>query len=150
MEHNWDSDFEFVEWIYSERLAKRADAEGLGGLSVPERNVLLAWWAKGEIDNGGFSQLYGHPEDIDAVIKAFSDIGLKTIDNACSMSKNRFENGHPPSGLEERREAVDSIVNASGSDDPWDEENKLVWDVTEAFDSAVASYIRSNPIHFDL
>lgn len=100
-------DFDFLEHIYSGGLAKRADKEGSEALSEPERNILYAWWAKGEIDNGGFALLYAGPVNIDEVCTAFSEIDLLEAAHACLESKAAFQNGHPPEDQKQRLAEVE-------------------------------------------
>lgn len=138
------TDFEFVEHVYSGGLASRADREGADELSSPERNVLLAWWAKGEIDNGGFALLYASQVDIDEIIKAYLDIGLTEVARACEESKRIFRTGFPPKDQEKRVAEVDQLTGLDGSIDPWGEQNKVIWQMEAKFDSAVANYIRKN------
>lgn len=136
------SDFEYVEAIYSGGLAKRADEEGLASLSLPERSVLLAWWAKGEIDNGGFALLYSHDTDIDVIAAAFREVGCPDLAEACQASKNVFPVSLVPPTVSERTEYLDS------SDDPWLPYDKVVWAQDRDFDRTVAQYIQENREYF--
>jgi len=143
------ADFELVEKIYSGGLAKRADSEGVDALSNVERNVLLAWWAKGEIDNGGFALLYSGQIDINKVIDAFNEIGLPALARACSDSKKVFRDHHPPLGQDERSAEVDRLTGLDGLADPWAEQNRIVWESETSFDEAVARYVSRYKEFFD-
>jgi hypothetical protein len=136
-------DFDFVENIYSDWLAKKADIDGVYSLDPIQKNVLIAWWAKGEIDNGGFELLYSLPIDINEVVQSFTAVGAYSYATACDESKNLFPEASPPLDLSERTELVKSIMN-SDSDDPWLSLNKIIWADSDKFDELVAEYIKNN------
>jgi hypothetical protein len=133
--------FEFVERLYSGALAKRADVEGIDKLSRAEQNVVLAWWAKGEIDNGGFALLYAHPIDIDRIAEAFSEIGASDAADACLLSKNKFKHQLPPLGEERIR-----IIRELDDVKAWIQSDRKIWALGTDFDDVVARYIRENHI----
>lgn len=141
--------FDFAASIYSGGLASKADEEGISSLNVEQKNVVLAWWAKGEIDNGGFELLYSQPLDVDAVIESFSAIGANSYADACNRSKELFLGGNPPNDLFERIEEVKLIMN-SDADDPWLSLNKIVWADSDKFDDLVSEYIKKNIEHFSV
>lgn len=139
--------FDFAESIYSGGLADKADKEGLSSLNSIQRNVLFVWWAKGEIDNGGFELLYSSPLDIDEVINSFNAVGAYSYATACNGSKNLFPEANPPLDLYKRTELVKSIMN-SDPDDPWLSLNKIIWTDSDKFDELVAEYIKNNIENF--
>lgn len=134
-------DFDFVQSIYSNGLARKADELGVANLSVPERSVVLSWWAKGLLDNGGFAYLYETGADLDAISHAFSEIGLSDAVRACALSRIASERNSSNSSSSNvtRIDRVDE-----GEDERWRECDEIVWGLGEKFDAAVAAYIREN------
>jgi len=137
------NDFYFVDSIYSGWLARKADKEGLDSLTLPERAVMLSWWAKGEIDNGGFALLYSKPVSIDDVAAAFLEVGALDAHKACLDSKLIFHNKTPPQSVEERIKIIEAIPDNL---DPWIKEERAIWSLGDNFDSTVANYARRNGI----
>jgi hypothetical protein len=142
------NDFDLVESIYSGWLARLADLQGIGSLSIPQKTVLLTWWAKGEIDNGGFALLYCSPMDIDEIACTFLELGMIDAANACRNSKSVFPEGKPPVDQTDRMALVESILNSAGKDDPWEPFNKVIWGLNKDFDRIVAEYVKNNVDHF--
>lgn len=138
--------FDFVEFIYSGGLAKKADTYGVSSLSDVQKNVMLTWWAKGEIDNGGFELLYSSPVNIDEVISAFISVDANSYAKACMDSKALFPNKNPPIEVTQRNELIDLI--SSSDDEPWLSFNKIIWANSDDFDGKVTRYIKTNIEHF--
>lgn len=143
------TDFDFVESIYSGWLARKADRQGIDSLSPPQKTVVLTWWAKGEIDNGGFALLYCSPVSIDDIARAFSDLGMSDIAMVCIASKSVFPGGQPPIDPADRRALVESILDISGDSDPWEPFNREVWRRNKDFDRIVAEFVKCNSEHFE-
>ncbi|MCD9098212.1 DMP19 family protein [Luteimonas fraxinea] len=141
------SDFDFVEKIYLSGVAARAD-RGVHCLPWPEQAVVIAWWAKGAIDNGGFSYLYESPVRIDDIERAFREVGAAIAADACVRSKQFFPRGEVPESLSAREALIKSLSNDNG-EDPWHDCDRAVW-ALEDFDSSVANYVRSHPENFQL
>lgn len=139
------SDFDFVEKIYLSGISARAD-EDISSLSPHERAVVIAWWAKGVIDNGGFSSLYESPVQIDDVERAFREVGATVAADTCLRSKEIFPNGEVPGSLSSRVSFVMDVRGDAGVD-PWEQCDQVVW-AFEDFDSSVANYVRSHRGHF--
>lgn len=142
------TDFEFVERLYLGGLAARADQEGPDSLSAPERNVVLAWWAKGQIDNGGFASVYAAPVHINDVERAFREVGANAAADACRRSKAVFADGSPPEDQAIRSAIVEEIHDPTQSKDPWRQCDEIVWNLTDSFDTKVAEYVRANSQFF--
>lgn len=135
------SSFDFVESIYTGALAKRADTNGIESLSGPEKNIVLAWWAKGEIDNGGFAFLYSKPVNIDDVALAFRNIGFESAYKACIETKAVFPDGKPPDAMERRLKIIEELDK---SGELWKTQERVIWEMDVDFDDAVAEYAKSH------
>jgi hypothetical protein len=131
--------FEDIQRLYTE-IARRADSHGVSALSVPERNVLLAWWAKGEIDNGGFALLHSAPVNIEDVAQAFEAIGMNSIADACRQTILAFGDQYPVA-VETRATVVDAINSPASGKDPWRDADRLVWSIGSSFEQKVSDYI---------
>lgn len=142
------TDFEFVERLYLSGLAARADQRGPDSLSAPERNVVLAWWAKGQIDNGGFAALYAAPVHINDVESAFREVGANAAADACRRSKAIFADGMPPEDQSARSAIVETMHDPVQGKDPWRQCDEIVWALQDDFDSKVANYVRANSQFF--
>ena len=75
---------------YLETLCEVADREGIETLTKPERVVVLVWWGKALVDNGGFQFFYEGTSNAEDVATAFSEIGINTIAEAFRRSLNVF------------------------------------------------------------
>ncbi|MCD9031173.1 DMP19 family protein [Luteimonas sp. Y-2-2-4F] len=126
--------------VYYTSFAQKADAGGITSLSDDEQVVLLSCWAKAEIDNGGFANLYSLPVDIEKVENAFTAIGLMEASAAVSDSKKVFPEGRPPDDLEERTRIVEELVKSTGDRDPWYPYDKIIWSI-DSIDEVVENYI---------
>ncbi|MEN5118482.1 DUF4375 domain-containing protein [Luteimonas sp. TWI662] len=135
------SDFDFVESLYLRGLAGRADKD-LSSLPAPVRAVVTAWWAKGVIDNGGFSYLYGFPVEIDDIESAFREVGADSAANACVNYKLIVSSGRllgsTSTGVSFKN---DDLKGARL--ELLEECDQTIWG-DENFDSLVADYIRSH------
>lgn len=142
------TDFDFVEKLYLGGLAARADQSAASDLSIPEQNVLLTWWAKGQIDNGGFASLYASPVHINDVEHAFRGVGLDGAADACRRSKAVFMDGSPPEDQAARVAIVEEIHDPVQGKDPWRQCDEIIWNLGNGFDAKVAGYIRANSQFF--
>lgn len=134
------SDFDFVESLYLGGLAGRADKE-LSSLSAPVRAVVTAWWAKGVIDNGGFSYLYEFPVEIDEIEHAFREVGADDAADACVRSKMTFS-GQVAGGTTRSVPFTNHDIKDRRLE-ILEECDQAVWG-SEDFDSLVAGYVRSH------
>lgn len=96
-------DYTLVEDV-CEQLAARADEEGLASLSPLQRGVLLPYWAKAIVDNGGFQYFYEGAENAAEVVDAFERLGFVEAASAFRESAKVFPAGQPICDLEARRE----------------------------------------------
>ncbi len=70
------ADYKFLTRTVEDGLYKRYEREGIGNLSGPERVVLLAWWTRYPVGNGGFPYFYQGNLDIAQVADAFQELGF--------------------------------------------------------------------------
>jgi hypothetical protein len=66
-----------------QRLGQIADQSGLTVLEPPERTVLLAWWARGVVGNGGFKYFFEGGSELGPVASAFRALGFPQAAEAC-------------------------------------------------------------------
>lgn len=137
-------DFDFVQSVYNGGLAQKADELGVAALSTPERSVVLALWAKGALDNGGFAYLHEFGADIGAIRDAFAEVGLDEASRACGRSVVALE----ASRREQLPANVARIHHVDDGEERWSECDEMIWRLGDGFDSAVASYIRRNKAIF--
>lgn len=71
-------------------LGSRADVYGLKSLIHWEQVALMAWWAKGIIDNGGFQYFYEGAWQSEEVAAAFDELGFSQAAWACRESMTVF------------------------------------------------------------
>ncbi|UHQ23020.1 hypothetical protein LVB77_20630 [Lysobacter sp. 5GHs7-4] len=137
-------DFDFVQSIYNGGLAQKAGELGVAALSTPERSVVLALWAKGILDNGGFAYLHEAGADIRVIRDAFAEVGLDEASRACDLSVIALEAPR----REQLPANVTRIDRIDDGEERWSECDKMIWRLGDRFDSAVASYIRRNKAIF--
>jgi uncharacterized protein DUF4375 len=65
------------------QLGQKADDLGLSALEAPERTVLLAWWARGVIGNGGFKYFFEGGSELGPVAREFRALGFPKAAEAC-------------------------------------------------------------------
>ena len=100
----------------AEKLAARADAAGINGLSISEQVIVRAWAAAGIISNGGFRHFYEGATDIVAVADAFETLGLPEAAEACRASKECFPMAVLAAGHEQTREWMARLDEAKLDD----------------------------------
>jgi hypothetical protein len=111
-------------------------------LAEPAQVILLAYNAKGIIDNGGF-QFFdeGASHAID-VAWAFDELGFPEAADACRRSTAVFPHGIPPADWEERNDLMDMLGNQTAR--CWQPLDNLFYDTTKDFDQRLAQYIRTH------
>ncbi|MEI2431543.1 DUF4375 domain-containing protein [Lysobacter yananisis] len=140
--------FKFVHAIHTYGLTPKAEREGRAALTVPERVVLLAWWARGVIVEGGFAQLYASSADLDEVADAFKTVGAEAAWQACLDAKAVFPDGPPPGKPDERAERMKPLASGDEAGALWDAQDRAVRSLGEAFDDWVAAYVREHQESF--
>ncbi len=144
-------------------LDQRMDAErfgpiyktgGLRNFTQPEKTVLLAYWAMGIIQNGGFQFFYEGATNMDEVADAYERLGYHEAAEACRKSSSIFPYGVPPEEAHQRLQALPSYQGHSN--DFLRSLNEVVcnagdadWNAGDAdFEGTVAGYIRTHTSHF--
>ena len=137
-------------------LDKRLDAErfgpiykrgGLRNFTQPEKTVLLACWAMGIIQNGGFQFFYEGATNVDEVADAYECFGYHEAAEACRKSSSIFPNRVPPEEAHQRLQVLSSYQGHSN--EFLRPLNEAVWKAGDAdFEGAVASYIRLHTSEF--
>jgi hypothetical protein len=90
-----------------DRLGDRAELEGIGTLSEEERTVLLPWWARGVIGNGGFHYFYQGSADLHDVARRMAALGFADVARACEAVATRVDASVP--GRAAQTEHLDAI-----------------------------------------
>lgn len=114
---------------YFDSLCSLADSDCLSTISVSERTIILVWWAKALVDNGGFEYFYEGACNAGDVAKAFFEVGLDSIANAFLTSVRVFPNKNPIPDHELRQQWLSQrevIVKRAFA-----RPNKIVWSVDE-------------------
>ena len=90
-----------------EQLGQKADERGLAALDPAERTVLLAWWARGVIGNGGFKYFFEGGSELGPVARAFRALGFPKAAEACEhVDAEVVPEGRAPRDDEARRAAL--------------------------------------------
>jgi len=149
------TDEAFMDRAFS-ALDKRLDEErfgpiykpgGLRNFTQPERTVLLACWAMGIIQNGGFRFFYEGATNMGEVPYAYECLGYHEAAEACPESLSIFPTGVPPEESDERLQALSSYRGHSS--DFLRPLNEAVWKAGDAdFEGTVTSYIRLHMSEF--
>jgi hypothetical protein len=90
-----------------DRLGDRAELEGIGTLSEEERTVLLPWWARGVIGNGGFRYFYEGSADLHEVARRMAALGFADVARALEAVATRVDASVP--GRAAQTEHLDRI-----------------------------------------
>jgi Domain of unknown function (DUF4375) len=67
------------------RIGERAQALGLGVLNEEQRNVIIPWWARGELGNGGFEQFFQTDHPLADVSRRLRLLGFEAAADACDQ-----------------------------------------------------------------
>jgi hypothetical protein len=90
-----------------QQLGKKADALGLSALAPQERTVLLAWWARGVVGNGGFKYFLEGGSELGPIADAFRSLGFPEAAEACErVDAEVVAEGRLPRDEEARRAAL--------------------------------------------
>jgi hypothetical protein len=111
-------------------------------LLEPAQVILLAYTAKGIIDNGGFQFFYEGASHAIDVAWAFDELGFTQAADACRQSTAVFTHGIPPADHEERNALMDKLGDQTAR--CWEPLNNLFYDTTKGFDERLAQYIRTH------
>lgn len=76
-------------------LGVKADEHGLESLTAKERTILLPWFARGVIGNGGFRYFFEGGHDLAEVAGAFRELGRHAVASACERVGSRFAEQRP-------------------------------------------------------
>jgi hypothetical protein len=127
-------------------IADRAETQGLEALSGPEQNVLLVWWGKGYVDNGGFEWFYEGASNALQVADAYEALGLTDAADAWRKSVEVFPDGKPPEDLQDRRDWMcDHEEEVRAFFDPL---SRIIWDVDDRLNERLGEYIPAHAAHF--
>jgi hypothetical protein len=132
-----------VERILQE-LGEQADEHGLEALAAEQRTVLLPWFARGVIGNGGFKYLFQSAHDAGAIARAFHELGCHAVGDAVLGAPAVFPGGRVPSDAAEREsllEAVDWEQLRAAEDTVYE----LSWDELRR---RIADYVTAHPRAF--
>jgi hypothetical protein len=134
-------DYGLVEAV-CEALAAYADEDGIWSLSETERTVLLPYWAKAIVDNGGFLYFYSGADNANEVAEALEKIGCSGVAAAFRRSAELFPDGRPIRGEEARSRWLEE--HEAEADALFAELNPTVWSSDEELWTRLAAYIRSH------
>ncbi len=125
-------------------LGSRADALGLETLTDHEQCVLLPWFARGVVGNGGFALFYDGDDRLADVARGFRALGFPEAAEACERVMWRlFPDGVEASGLK-RRAALAGVDWRE-----FDEEEDVVFEVDwDELRCAVGRYVQAHPQAF--
>jgi hypothetical protein len=87
-----------------------ADARGLEALSSEQRTAVLAWSAKGVIDNGGFRFYFEGDWKIREVSAAFRDLDISDVADACEEASQVFPANLPPQDWTRRNSILAGVA----------------------------------------
>lgn len=140
---------EDLEWVgdLCEALGERADERGPDSLTPAEQTVLLPYWLKGIVDNGGFQYFYEGATEAAEVAEAFERIGLPDLAEACRLSLDVFPDRRPPIS----QDAMFTWMEAQGPEvaDLWERLSETVWACKpEKLYGALARYVRAHSESF--
>ena len=126
-------------------LGEKADSHGIQALSEEERNVLVPYWARGLIGNGGFRYFFEHDHPLSDTVRRMRSLGLGSTADACeSVLGQLFPGGAEPADYWERRRLTDGI-----DWDRFDPEESAIYKVSwDQFTDAIGAYIESHPDAF--
>jgi hypothetical protein len=125
-----------------ERLAGKADTEGVDALTPVQRTALLPWWAKGIVDNGGFQYFYEGAWNAEEVAAAFAEIGLPEAAEAYRQTRAVFPADRR---LEEQDYRVQWMSdNAAAIEAAFAAADGVIWDLTDPLFEALARYINAH------
>jgi hypothetical protein len=127
----------------ADRLGDRANVEGIEGLGPQERTVLLPWWLKGIVDNGGFKYFYEGATETLAVAEAFDALGLSEAAAACRQAHARVPEEMLDRGFEACREWMDTL-DEDALEELFSEPDRVIWDLEESLEKVLAAYIRTH------
>jgi hypothetical protein len=128
-------------------LGERVDKYGLDALSPPQEVVLLSWWAKGIIDNGGFQFFYEGASNAAQVAEAFDALGFTAAGQAFRESLTLFPHGTPQNDHQERQEWLDSVGTKAKT--LFDRLSRVIWAIEDDLDPVIETYMNQHPTHFD-
>lgn len=134
----------------AERLAKalahEADAHGIHALDHEQRNVVVAWWAYGELSNGGFRVFFEGAYPLTETARSFRALGLEAVADACGQVVAALFPGGEPLDLRARSLLV-SDVDWTRFRPHLKRVYALGW---EGLIRAIGSYVDAHPAAFGL
>lgn len=134
-------DWQAIEAV-CEALASRADEHGIETLSRSERAVMLPYWAKAIVDNGGLEYFFEGADNALEVAAAFDELGIEEGARAFRQSTEVFPNGEPQVSHESRRNWMDS--HRAEIDAVFAKLNPIIWQVDADLAQAISEYIRAH------
>jgi hypothetical protein len=136
-----DNEYSLVEAV-CDLLSDYAEDEGIESLNKIERIVLLPYWAKAIVGNGGFSYFYEGAHNANEVAEALEMIGCPRVASAFRKSAEFFPDGKPMSSDKARnRWLEDHEAEAAAF---FADLNRTVWSCDEELWTRLAAYIRSH------
>jgi hypothetical protein len=125
-------------------VCDEADRVGIDALSKAQRAVVLAWAAKGTIDNGGFAYYYAGDWRTVMLAEAFRSFGFEEAARSCEESRLLFPGGIPPEDIDRRSTLLKAIDGELFR--PFD---KAIFAVSwDALRDAIALYMDARPVEF--
>jgi hypothetical protein len=134
-------DYALVETV-CEALATYADEDGIWSLSETERTVLLPYWAKAIVDNGGFLYFYAGADNANEVAEALEKIGCSGVAAAFRRSAELFPGGRPIRGEEAMSRWLEE--HEAEADALFADLNPTVWRCDEELWTRLAAFIRGH------
>jgi hypothetical protein len=134
-------DYALVEAV-CEELAAYADEDGLDSLSETERIVLLPYWGKAIVDNGGFGYFYEGAYNSLQIAEALDAIGCNDVALAFRRSAELFPGGNPIADPDVRSRWLET--HEAEADTLIDDLHGTVWSSDEKLWPRLAAYIRQH------
>ena len=136
-------EFDFVENTHKQ-LGTFANENGLDDLTPAERVVLLTWWAKGIIDNGGFEYFYEGATNTLEVAEAFEALGYaEAAAAACRAAHAQVPPDVLAGGWEACREWM-APFEREEFEARFEAANQAIWRIGDELQGRLADYIRAH------
>lgn len=136
-----------AEWDFvcevSERLAKRANDDGIESLTPAEQVVVWTRSASGIIGNGGFTYYYEGATETLEVAAAFDTLGLHDAAEACRAAHAIVPAEVITRGFGACQAWLETVDEAklNAQFDPLD---RVIWDAEDRMIAALAAHIRAH------
>jgi len=131
-----------------EKIARRAQLEGIDCLRDEEISVLLPWWAYGIISNGGFQYFFEGADNLPQVSAAFRALGFEKVAAACDRVQSSIFGDSTPISKSTRDQA---LARVEWNKEPFEAEENIIYEVSwKDLLRGIANYIDSHPAVFNL